>query len=118
MPTEEHPPIRTTRTGQLTELELNSLLEMVDACPFDAEGNCDARTEMIDTDAISVLSVHDRGKTRTITTDYQPLFHLFHPEISELTDVPEPVRKLYRELRYIIDNRTTQAAEGKMPVKG
>lgn len=118
MLTEEHPPIRTTRTGQLTEAELVSLLEIVDACPFDAEGNCDARTEIIDTDACNELSIYYQGKTRVITADYQPLFHLFHPEVSELSDVPEPVRKLYQELRFIVDNKTTQAAQEKLAVGG
>ncbi len=110
-PTEENPPIRITRAGQLTKAGLSGLLEMVDACPFDAEGNCDARTEVIDTDAISVLTVYYQGVTRTITANYQPLFHLFHPEVSELTDVPEPVRKLYRQLKSIIDNNTSQISE-------
>lgn len=117
-PTQDNPPTRITRTGQLAEAELNNLLKMIDACPFDAEGNCDASTEIIDTDAVSVLTVYYQGQTRTITADYQPLYHLSHPKIPELLDVPEPARKLYRELRYIIDNRTTQTAEEKMPVKG
>lgn len=110
-PTEKNPPIRITKTGQLTEAELNSLLKMVDACPFDTEGDCDARTEIIDTDAVSVLLVYYQEKTRTITANYQPLFHLFHPEISELTDVPKPIRKLYRQLKSIIDNNTSQISE-------
>lgn len=110
-PTEENPPIRITRTGQLTKTELNTLLEMVDACPFDAEGNCDARTEIIDTDAVSILTIYYQGVTRTITANYQPLFHLFHPEVSELTDVPESVRKLYRQLKSIIDDNTSQISE-------
>jgi len=110
-PTEENPPIRITRAGQLTKAELNTLLEMVDACPFDAEGNCDARTEIIDTDAVSILTIYYQGATRTITANYQPLFHLFHPEVSELTDVPEPVRKLYRQLKSVIDNNTSQISE-------
>ncbi len=116
-PTQENPPTRTTRAGQLTEAELSNLLEIVDACPFDAEDKCDARTEIIDTDAVSVLTVYYQERTRIITADYQPLFHLFHPEVSELSDVPESARKLYHELRYIIDNLTTQIAEEKIPVK-
>lgn len=116
-PTQENPPTRTTRTGQLEEAELDRLLELVDECPFDDEGKCNARTEIIDTDAINELSIHYQGTTRTITADYQPLFHLFHPEISELSDVPEPVRKLYQELRYIVDNKATQASSEKIPLK-
>ena len=38
---------RTTRTGHLSEEELDRLLVLVDKCPFDAEGKCDARTEII-----------------------------------------------------------------------
>lgn len=110
-PTEENPPIRITRTGQLTEAGINNLLGMVDACPFDTEGNYDARTEIIDTDAVSVLTIYYQGTTRTITANYQPLFHLFHPDISELKDVPEPVRELYQQLKNIIDNSTTQISE-------
>jgi len=98
---------RTTKTGQLTEAELSNLLAMVDACPFNGEGKYDARTEIIDTDAISELTVHYQKRTRIITANYQPL----HPEIPKLSDVPETVRKLYRELRYIIDSRTTQTAD-------
>jgi len=101
-------PIRITKTGQLQEDELKRLLELVDACPFDAEGNCNARTELIKTDATSELSIHCQGKTRAIVADYQPLFHLFFPDTPELSDVPESVRKLYQELRHIIDNRTTE----------
>ncbi|MBA7657154.1 hypothetical protein ES703_65085 [subsurface metagenome] len=110
-PTKENPPTRTTRTGQLTEAELSNLLAMVDACLFDREGKRNARTEIIDTDAISELTVHYQKRTRIITANYQPLYHLSHPEIPELSDVHETVRKLYRELRYIIDSRTTQTAE-------
>jgi len=110
-PTKENPPTRTTRTGQLTEAELSNLLKLVDACLFDREGKRDARTEIIDTDAISELTVHYQKRTRIITANYQPLYHLSHPEIPELSDVHETVRKLYRELRYIIDSRTTQTAE-------
>jgi len=106
-PTKENPATRTTKTGQLTEAELSNLLAMVDACLFNGEGKYDARTEIIDTDAISELTVHYQKRTRIITANYQPL----HPEIPELSDVPETVRKLYRELRYIIDSRTTQTAE-------
>jgi hypothetical protein len=87
---------------------------MVDACPFDADGKCDARTEIIDTDAVSVLTVHYEGKTRTITADYQPLSH----DVTELSDVPEPVRKVYQQLRYIVDNKTTQAAQEKLAAGG
>ncbi len=110
-PTRENPSIRTTRTGQLTKAELDSLLEAVNACPFDSEGNCGARTEVIDTDAVSVLTIYFRGATRTITANYQPLFHLFHTEVPELADVPEPVRKFYGQLRDIIDNNTSQISE-------
>ena len=117
MPTQKNPPTRTTRTGQLEEAELDRLLEMVDACSFDAEGECNARTEIIDTDAVSVLTVYYQGKTRTLTSNYQPLFHLFHTEIPELSDVPEPVMKLYRELRYIIDNKTVQVSREKIPLE-
>ena len=123
LPTEKNPAIRITRTGQLTKPELTSLLETVDACPFDAEGNCDARTEIIDTDAVSVLTFYYQGLTRTITANYQPFFHLFHPEISELTDVPEPVRTLYRQLKNIIDTSTSQVLEeaitptGQQPIE-
>ena len=106
-PTKENPATRTTRTGQLTDAELSNLLAMVDACLFDVEGKSNARTEIIDTDAISELTVHYQKRTRIITANYQPL----HPGIPELSDVPETVRKLYRELRYIIDSRTTQTAE-------
>jgi len=114
-PTKENPPTRTTRTGQLTEAELSNLLKLVDACLFDREGKRDARTEIIDTDAISELTVHYQKRTRIITANYQPLYHLSHPEIPELSDVHETVRKLYRELRYIIDSRTTQTAEEPIP---
>jgi predicted secreted protein len=111
MPTKEYPTIRTTRSGLLTEAELASLLEMVDACPFDAEGNCDARTEIIDTDATNELTIYYQGKTRVITADYQPLFHPFLPKSPELMDVPESVRELYRQLKGIIDNNTSQVSE-------
>ncbi|MFC1968817.1 hypothetical protein ACFLVX_05495 [Chloroflexota bacterium] len=116
MPTEGNPPTRNTRTGQLTQAELNNLIKVVNACPFDAENKCNAHTEIIDTDAISVLTVYYGGKTRTITADYQPLFHLFH-QIPELSDVPEPARKLYHELRYIVDNKTTQVPREEVPLK-
>ena len=101
---------RTTKTGQLTEAELNSLLEMVDACPFDSEGKCQANTETMDTDVRSILYVHNRGTTRTIIADYQPLY----PEVTELPDVPEPIRTLYHELWYIVENRTTEVAREKI----
>ncbi len=117
-PTKENPATRTTRTGQLTEAELSNLLAMVDACLFDVEGKSNARTEIIDTDAISELTVHYQKRTRMITADYQPLFHLFNPKIPELSDVPDTVRKLYRELRYIIDSRTTQTAEEEITKGG
>ena len=117
-PTKENPATRTTRTGQLTDAELSNLLAMVDACLFDVEGKSNARTEIIDTDAISELTVHYQKRTRMITADYQPLFHLFNPKIPELSDVPETVRKLYRELRYIVDSRTTQTAEEEITKGG
>ena len=111
LPTRENPPIRTTRTGQVTKDELDSLLDAVNACPFDGEGNCDARTEIIDTDAVSVSTIYFQGVTRTITANYQPLFHLFHPEVPDLADVPGPVREFYEQLRGIIDNNTSQISE-------
>lgn len=117
-PTKENPATRTTRTGQLTEAELSNLLAMVDACLFDREGKRNARTEIIDTDAISELTVHYQKRTRIITANYQPLYHLSHPEIPELSDVPETVRELYRELRYIIDSRITQTAEEEITKGG
>jgi hypothetical protein len=110
-PTEENPPIRTKKTGQLTEAEIDRLLKMVDACPFDAEGNCAAHTKIIMTDAKSILTVDYQGEKRTITANYQPLFHLFSKNVPELTDVPEPVRELYRELKNIIDNNTSKISE-------
>lgn len=113
-PTEENPPIRTTRTGRLTEAELSSLLETVAACPFDAGGKYDAFTQIIDTDAATELSIYYQGKTRVITADYHPLYHPFGPESPELMDVPESILKLYRELRDIIDNRKVQTAEEAM----
>ncbi len=114
MSTKEYPPIRTTRTGQLSEAELASLLEIVDACPFDAEGNCDARTEVINTDADSELTIYYQGKTRVITADYQPLFNPFHPRLPELMDVPEPARTLFYELWYIVENQTSQVSREKI----
>jgi len=101
---------RITKTGQLTEAELNGLLDMVDACPFDSEGKCQANTETMDTDVLSTLYVHYQGTTRTIISDYQPLY----PKVTELTDVPEPVRTLYHELWYIVENRTSQVAREKI----
>lgn len=106
--------IRTTRTGQLQEDELDRLLGLFDEVPFDAEGKCNARTETIDTDALSELSVHYQRTTRTIVANYQPLFH----DVTVLSDIPESVRKLYQEFRYIVENRTTQVAREKIPVNG
>jgi len=113
-PIPERPPIRTTRAGQLHEGELDRLLDLFDECPFDAEGKCDALTEIIDTDAHSELSLNRQGMTRTIVANYQPLFH----DITALSDVPESVKRLYQELLYIVENRTTQVACEKIPVGG
>jgi hypothetical protein len=110
-PDEENPSIRTKKTGQLTEAEIDRLLKMVDACPFDADGNCAAHTKIIMTDAKSILTVDYQGETRTITANYQPLFHLFNDNVPELTDVPEPVRELYRQLKNVIDNNTSTISE-------
>jgi len=101
---------RITKTGQLTEAELNGLLEMVDACPFDSEGKCQANTKTTDTDVDSRLYIHYQGTTRIIVSDYQPLY----PKVTELMDVPEPVRTLYHELWYIVENRTSQVASEKI----
>lgn len=114
-PSPGHEAIRTTRTGQLHEDELRHLLQLVDKCSFDSEGICDARTKKIDTDAHSELSVHYLEMTRTIVADYQPLFHLFRPGGPELSDVPRPVRKLYQELKRIVDEQTIQVSEEKIP---
>jgi len=97
--------IRTTKTGQLTEAELNSLLE---------EGKCQANTETVDTDVRSTLYVHNQGSAREITSDYDPLY----PEVTELPDVPEPVRALYYELWDIVENNTSQVAHEKMTTEG
>jgi hypothetical protein len=110
-PDEENPSIRTKKTGQLTEAEIDRLLEMVNACPFDAEGNCAAHTKIIMSPAKSILTVEYQGEKRTITANYQPLFHLFSMNVPELTDVPEPVRELYRELKNAIDNNTSTISE-------
>jgi hypothetical protein len=101
---------RTTKTGQLTEAELNSLLEMVNECPFDSEGIFQADTETMDTDVRSILYVHNQGTTREIRADYDPLY----PEVTELPDVPEPVRLLYYQLWNIVENNTSQVAEEKI----
>lgn len=105
---------RTTKTGQLTEVELNSLLEMVDACPFDSEGKCQANTKTTDADVDSKLYIHYQGTTRIIVSDYQPLY----PEVTEIPDVPAPVRTLYHELWYIVENRTSQVAREKISAGG
>jgi len=101
---------RTTKTGQLTEAELNNLLEMVNACPFDSEGKCQAGTETMDTDVRSTLYVHNQGSAREITADYDPLY----PEVTELPDIQEPIRVLYYELWNIVENRTSQVAHEKI----
>ena len=98
---------RTTKTGQLTEAELNGLLEMVDACPFDSEGKCQADTGTMDTDVRSTLYVHNQGSGREIIANYDPLY----PEVTELPDVPEPVRLLYYQLWNIVENKTSQISE-------
>ncbi len=97
---------RTTKTGQLQDDELDRLLEMIDACPFDTDGKCQANTKTMDTDVDSRLYIHYQGTTRIIVSDYQPLY----PEVTELMDVPEPVRTLYHELWYIVENRTSQVS--------
>jgi len=101
---------RTTKTGQLTEAELNSLLEMVNACPFDSEGKCQADTETMDTDVRSILQVRTQGSAREITADYDPLY----PEVIKLPDVPEPVRLLYYQFWNIVENKTSQVAHEKI----
>jgi len=115
VPTTNNPATKITRNGHLTKDDLNNLLKMVDSCPFDDKGICNADTKIISTDADSVLNVYYSGLTRSITANYQPLFHLFQPP--ELTDVPEPIRNLFRQLKYLIDNNTTQTAMETIPVK-
>lgn len=105
---------RTTKTGQLAEAELNSLLEMVNACPFDSQGKFQADTETMDTDVRSILQVRTQGSAREITADYDPLY----PEVTELPDVPEPVRALYYELWNIVENKTSLVAHEKITARG
>jgi hypothetical protein len=105
---------RTTKTGQLTEAELNSLLEMVNACPFDTEGKFQADTDTIDTDVRSMLYVHYQGTTREIIADYDPLYS----KVTELPDVPETVKMLYHKLWYVVENRTTEVAREKITAGG
>lgn len=99
---------RTTNTGQLTETELNSLLEIINACQFDAGGNIAAGTRTRDAGVLTTIYLFSR--TKTITSNIQPLY----PEVTKLPDVPGPVKTLFYQLWYIAENRTTEVTQEKI----
>jgi hypothetical protein len=96
--------LRITKARELGENELANLLSLFEQCEFDASGRCEALTSVIDTDAYCELSVNYPGETKTIVANYQPLFH----DLTELEDVPDSVRRLFRELEYIVEHKVRE----------
>ena len=104
---------KTTRTGRLQEGELDYLLKLFKKVKFNAEGKYDASSDELDEVVHSELTLKYDGKYTTIIAYYDPIIL----DDRELKYVPKEVRGIYRELRYIIENRTTEVSQEKIPIE-